>query len=123
MTRRAVAFHAHEQRVGIAIEKNFMHALKIAGSRALLPQRLATAAIEPTMSRGQSFFQTRAIHVSEHEHAAGEMILQNRGHESGRIEFDLIEQCRLSKSFTKLFKFGKATVHSASEYRSHKKLF
>ncbi len=90
VARRAGLLDLDEQHVAVAIERDVLDGLCVAAFFAFHPEFLARAAPEMRLAGGNGFFQRRAVHPREHQHAAGFLLLNNRGNQSLRIKFQFV---------------------------------
>jgi hypothetical protein len=75
-------FHLKENGIVVAIDKDVFHHLKVARLFALEPQSLAGAAIIMGLARFYGFVSGLFVHVSDHEHVARLVVLDNDRHEA-----------------------------------------
>src|SRR5690606_36154856 len=77
---------AHEERVAVAVEGGRAHVLTVAARVALAPELLAAARPEGHPSLGEGAAQRLGVHVAEHEHLTGVVLLDDRGQQPGVVE-------------------------------------
>jgi hypothetical protein len=84
--RTADLLDPDQERIGIAVEADFPDVLHVATLLAFPPQPLPAAAVVADAARAQCFFVGIAVHVGEHQHIAGCVILGNDGDEICLVE-------------------------------------
>ena len=77
---RAFLNDAHEQRIVVAIDFNFLNVLKMAARFAFRPERLPASGVVTSKLRFQSFLQAFFIHIRQHQHFAVFCIDRNARH-------------------------------------------
>ena len=75
------------ERVLIAIDAQFNHALDVAGTLALFPQCFARAAVVPGLAACDGIAQGLGVHVRDHQHVAGAGVGGDRGDQPVGAEF------------------------------------
>jgi len=71
--------HQQQYRVGIAIQAQFNHALRLARNLTLAPQRAAAAAVITGLAGVQRLRHRIRIHPRQHQHLAGIVLLRHHG--------------------------------------------
>ena len=74
--------HPGRNRPAISID-----ALDVAGTLALLPKRLARAAVIPGLAALDGFREAPRVHVRDHQHVAGSGVGDDRGDQSVAVKF------------------------------------
>jgi len=90
VARRAGLLDLDEQHVAVAIERDVLDGLRVAALLALHPEFLARAAPEIRLAGGDGFFQRRAVHPREHQHALGFVFLHDGGNQTLRVKFQFV---------------------------------
>ena len=80
MTRRPDRVRQHQQRIVIAVWRNAHDLKKVAGGFAFGPETLFGAREKGDVAFRQRFFQRRLIHITVHQHFAGDVVLHDTGH-------------------------------------------
>lgn len=75
---RAFLPHFQQDRVGVAIDENGFHLLRVATLFSLVPQLASRPAEVDGLSRGHRFRIALGVHPSHHQHFAGLSILRDR---------------------------------------------
>ena len=86
VARRAVRPHLEQQDVAVAVDLCGGDVQERAGRLALVPGRLAGAAVEVHLARLQRARQRVRVHVRDHQHLAGGLVLADRRHEALCVE-------------------------------------
>jgi len=90
VARRAGLIDLDEQHVAVAIERDIPDGLRVAAFLALHPEFPARAAPEMRPAGRDGFFQRRAVHPREHQHAPGLVLLHDGGNQTVRVKFQLV---------------------------------
>ena len=88
MAGRAVRNHTDQQRIGIAVNGHRDDFEPVAARLALRPETLPRAAVEGHAPFGKALFISLAVHVSEHQHLQGPVVLNDGRHESVGLLLD-----------------------------------
>ena len=87
MARHAGLLDLDEQHIAVAIERDVLDGLRVAAFLALHPEFLARTAPEMRLAGGDGFFQRRAVHPREHQHAPGLVFLHDGGNQTVGVKF------------------------------------
>ena len=86
----AERFHLDQDGVVVAIGEDFFHDQAVAGAFAFQPELLAGAAVEGGKAGLDGVAKGLFIHVADHQHAAGGVILDHGGDEAvGFFEIEI----------------------------------
>ena len=77
---------AHEERVAVAVGPHLDGVQRVAARLALLPERVARAAVEVDLAGALGRLDRVAVHPREHQHAAGPRVLHDRRHKAALVE-------------------------------------
>src|SRR6478735_11990337 len=80
-----------QQGIAVAVEGRAAHILAVAARVSLAPVLLTAARPEGHPTLGEGAAQRLGIHVAEHEHLAGVVLLDHRGQQPVRIEHRAID--------------------------------
>src|SRR5208337_1395125 len=75
----AALLDSYDDRVGVAVEANLVHYLKISRLFALAPQLVARAREVARAAGGDRLVESLAIHIGDGQHAMAQVIDGNRG--------------------------------------------
>ena len=81
MAGRAVGDDPYEQRVVVAVRRHGNDVEPVAARLALRPKAAARAAVKGDASFGEAFLVGFAVHVAQHEHLQGAVVLNDGGNE------------------------------------------
>jgi hypothetical protein len=84
-----VLFYLDEKRVLIAVIKDLLHTLNIAGSLPFLPILMTRAAPKPGYSGLNSALQGLGIHIGDHENLKTVPVLDDRRDQSVFVELQI----------------------------------
>ena len=90
VARRADLLDLNQQHVGVAIERDVFHGLRVAAFLAFHPEFLARAAPEMRLAGGDGAFQRGAVHPRHHHHTAGFLFLDDRGNQALGVKFQFV---------------------------------
>ena len=96
MTCRAGLLYFYEQRVLVAVVKNFFHALDMARCLPLLPELLARTAPEPGKPAFNGPLQGLGVHISDHQNLAILPVLDNRWDQAFFIILEVVRDLHMA---------------------------
>jgi len=81
----AERFHSDQQRVAIAIGRDFFYNQSVTGSFAFEPQFIARSAKERDVARFDGFPKRFCVHEADHQNAVGLVILNDGGYQAALL--------------------------------------